>query len=68
MQNNLSSNELVSLVQSVFSLCAADRQLAILIDVPDDVVPDTPEWLERRIMAKHWYNQLMTREKNQFYV
>jgi len=50
----LSSQELVALVQRVFQPGPDDRVLAILVDLPDAVVPDRVEWRERRELALEW--------------
>ncbi|MFH1941046.1 MAG: hypothetical protein ABIL68_02995 [bacterium] len=54
MQQKLNEEELSSLVRSVFSLTPKDRRLAVLVDVPDDVVPDNDAWRARRRMAFEW--------------
>ncbi len=55
----LSAAEWISLVRGVFAPDPArDRGLAFLIDVPDDAVPDTPAWRERRAMALEWVHDL----------
>ena len=58
MSNSLTSEELKSLIQSVFSLTNNDKKLAILIDIPDEKVQDNLSWLERRKMAKLWHVEL----------
>jgi len=50
----LSRDELVQLVRRVFSPRADDRRLAVLIDLPDDRVPDHPRWKARREMSTRW--------------
>lgn len=60
MHDNLSSGELKSLVQSVFSPGKSDKNIAILVDIPDNAVPDNAEWIERREMAMDWYIKLNT--------
>ena len=54
METNLTADELVDLVLRVFRPRAADRRLAVLIDLPDDEVPDTLAWSARRAMAGEW--------------
>ena len=58
MKNNLTSEELKSLVKSVFSLSDKDKKIAILIDVPDEIVKDNPNWQQRRKIAKAWQIEL----------
>jgi len=55
---SLSPAELLSLVRRVFRPREADRSLALLCDLPDDRVPDTPEWAERRAMLAEWQRRL----------
>ena len=58
MDNELSSAELQALVQRVFKPSAADKALAIIIDLPDAAVPDNDAWAARRQMAHTWANGL----------
>jgi hypothetical protein len=54
----LSGDELTALVRRVFQPQAEDRSLAILVDLPDDEVPDTPRWRQRRALAAGWAHEL----------
>ncbi len=55
----LTASEWTSLIRGVFAPDPArDRGLAFLIDVPDDVVPDNPDWKDRRGMAAEWAREL----------
>lgn len=54
----LSSAELAQLVRRVFSPTAADKGLALIVDVPDARLPDNDEWAERRRLAAGWYEGL----------
>lgn len=56
--DRLSAAELTALVQRVFQPREEDRALAILVDLPDDTVPDTPRWRARRDMAAGWAREL----------
>lgn len=58
----LSGEELVGLLRRAFTLRADDRAIAILVDLPDEVVADHPGWLERRQMAADWARKLAARE------
>ncbi len=58
MDTTLDTDALVALIQRVFSPGPDDRALAILVDLPDQAVPDTPSWRERRDMALGWWSQL----------
>lgn len=48
----------LSLIHRVFGVTAADRALAILVDLPDEVVGDTDHWRARREMAASWVRTL----------
>jgi len=50
----LSKLELVRLVQSVFRPQPEDRNLALLVDLPDERVPDNPDWAARRDLVAEW--------------
>ena len=50
----LTAEELTALIQRVFQPRATDRALAILVDLPDQVVPDSPAWRTRRELAAGW--------------
>jgi hypothetical protein len=52
--DNLTANELTALIRRVFQPAPEDRSLAILVDLPDDRLPDTPQWRSRRLMAASW--------------
>lgn len=52
--DELSPNELKILIKTVFHPTDHDKQLGILIDLPDDLYPDTPAWQERRLLAYQW--------------
>ncbi len=54
----LTADELISLVERVFAPGADDTALAILVDVPDDVVTDNADWRARRRLAAGWAEQL----------
>ncbi|MCP4574596.1 MAG: hypothetical protein GY838_19780 [bacterium] len=58
MSNDLSPQELRLLVQRVFRPTADDRGLAIIVDLPDERVPDNPDWQARRRLAAAWYEAL----------
>jgi len=54
----LTESELVNLVRRVFQRHPGDRALAVLIDLPDDAVPDNASWRARRAMAAEWAAKL----------
>jgi len=58
MADKLSKDELCRLIRQVFPRLPNDRQLAVLVDLPDDKVTDSADWSERRAMAAEWANQL----------
>ena len=55
---DLSTDELLNLVDRVFKPRPDDKALAILIDFPDQEVPDDPNWADRRSLALDWYEKL----------
>ena len=44
--DRLNGEELTALVRRVFEPRAEDKALAVIVDLPDDVVPDTERWRE----------------------
>jgi hypothetical protein len=54
MPDNLSPRELVSLIRSAFQPGVGDCRLGVMIDLPDAVVPDNPDWATRRAIAAGW--------------
>lgn len=58
MNAALSTDDLVRLVRRVFVPTAADRGLAVLVDLPDARLADNPEWAARRAMAADWVRRL----------
>lgn len=54
----LTAKELNVLAKSVFSPTEKDHALAVLIDFPDERIPDTPAWRARRILAWQWVQAL----------
>ncbi len=59
MIRNLSFEELMKLFQSVFAFKAREEELTIFIDLPNDKVPDTDQWHDRRRIAGEWYGRLL---------
>jgi len=57
-EDRLESAELIALITSVFPDAPLGGSLVILVDVPDQWVPDHPEWAQRRAMAVEWYAML----------
>jgi hypothetical protein len=58
MIEQLTADELSALVGRVFQPGPGDCGLAILVDLPDDVVADDPLWQARRRTAQEWAEQL----------
>jgi leucyl aminopeptidase (aminopeptidase T) len=54
MTEPLTGVELQALLERVFDPREPGRCLAILVDLPDAAVADTPEWRERRELAAGW--------------
>ena len=54
MSNSLSQDELVRLVRRVFRPQTEDRELALLVDLPDEGAPHHPDRAARREMAAEW--------------
>ncbi|MDY0059948.1 MAG: hypothetical protein RBU45_09075 [Myxococcota bacterium] len=50
--------ELQELVTRVFQPTAAERSLAVLVDLPDAHTPDEPDWQDRRHLARAWVEAL----------
>ncbi len=64
MNDSLSAKDLELLIKRVFQPQQTDRGLAIMIDLPDDNLPDNPDWALRREMALQW-GQLLDERKTQ---
>ena len=54
----LAAEELMALVQRVFQPRPPDRSLAVLVDLPDQHLPDNPDWKARRSLAAGWVRRL----------
>ncbi len=55
---NLSGQELISLINSVFPRFDNDNKLGILVDVPRVDSKDNSNWKKRREICLSWYNEL----------
>lgn len=62
MTERLSGEELTALIRRVFRPAPHERGLAILVDLPDSEVPDTPAWRQRREIAASWAEELAARQ------
>jgi leucyl aminopeptidase (aminopeptidase T) len=58
--NRLTAEELSNLVKRVFEPRPEDKALAVIVDLPDDEVPDTERWRERRALAAGWVRELLS--------
>ena len=58
MRNSLSTTDIKNLIQSVFSIRQEDKNLAIIVDVPDNTIPDNEDWKKRRELAADWHQKL----------
>ena len=54
MSATLDGPELARLVRRVFAPGPEDDALAIMVDLPDDRLPDNPAWRQRRALAAGW--------------
>jgi hypothetical protein len=55
----LATDELSRLIERVFRPAAGERTLAILIDLPDGLLPDRDSWRVRRGLAADWVRELI---------
>ncbi|NOZ79002.1 MAG: hypothetical protein GXP48_07470 [Acidobacteria bacterium] len=58
MGETMTGAELARLIARVFKPGAGDRAAAVLVDLPDRQLPDTPAWEQRRRMAASWVRDL----------
>jgi hypothetical protein len=57
-EDKLTAEELTNLVRRVFEPKEADTALAVIVDMPDDDVPDNDDWRKRRALAAGWVREL----------
>ena len=62
MSKALSGDDLRLLIQRVFQPGPEDHGLAIIVDLPDERLPDNPDWRERRKLAQAW-GRLLTEQR-----
>ncbi len=55
----LKADELVAMINRVFEPKAEDTALAVLVDLPDDELPDHEAWALRRDLAADWVRELV---------
>ncbi len=58
MTDAIEAQELKELIKSVFSPAPDDRHLLLMVDAPDDILPDTEPWRVRRGLAQDWCRKL----------
>src|SRR5512135_632741 len=51
----LTAHQLQSLFATIFKPRPSDRVLTTIVDVPDETVPDSTDWKDRREMAYDWW-------------
>ncbi len=54
----LEDSEIVSLIQSVFSIQSRDKNIGILVDIPREKENDNEDWRHRREIACQWASAL----------
>lgn len=59
--DNRTADQLTRLLSSVFALRDREEGLTIMVDLPDDRVPDTAAWRDRRAIAGEWFETLQRR-------
>lgn len=63
MTETLHAGELIALVARVFVPTVEDAALGVMIDLPDERVPDDAAWVARRQIAAEWVELLSAREE-----
>lgn len=63
MTETLNAGELIALVARVFVPTEADVALGVMIDLPDERVPDDAAWRARRQIAAEWVALLDAKEE-----
>jgi hypothetical protein len=55
---NLTYTQLSAVLQTVFAPQSGERDLIFLVDLPDEQMPDTGNWVDRRRIAVEWFSML----------
>lgn len=55
MTTTLSAPQARALVFGAFRPAPRERRMALLVDLPDDRLPDHPAWADRRALAEEWH-------------
>ena len=58
MHENLKADELTAMIRRVFEPTDEDTALAVLVDLPDNALPDNEDWARRRAIAADWVREL----------
>jgi hypothetical protein len=56
--HNVAFDQLAALLHSVFALHDREKWLTIMVDLPDERVPDSERWHDRRAVAREWFDML----------
>jgi hypothetical protein len=59
--HNLDFARFWELLHTVFAVADKEHELTIFVDLPNERVPDTPAWRDRRRIAAEWYSLLQGR-------
>jgi hypothetical protein len=59
--HDLTFDQLSGLLSSVFGSQESERWLTLMVDLPDDRVPDHEAWRDRRAIAGEWFRTLSSR-------
>lgn len=63
MAEYLKAEELIAMIRRVFQPGESEREVGILVDLPDAVLPDNEDWKIRRETAMRWYSELETQRE-----
>jgi hypothetical protein len=64
MNDHLKADELTSMIRRVFEPTDEDTALAVIVDLPDDALPDNEDWASRRSIAADWVRELASSRKD----
>lgn len=60
MRRNLTASEMTQLIAKVFAPDSDDKEILIIVDVPNTRIGDNDDWRERRLLAGEWRDILET--------
>ena len=52
-------DDLAAMIRRVFEPRTEDTALAVLVDLPDDALPDNEDWALRRSLAADWGSRVL---------